>query len=232
MKNNAKLVDFKSQAILRIDALYYHFAIDLSDAVQKSYQSFQRKSTIISDAIVDEMLFEYDPNTEEQIPSQELFEIELKLADEYGKTVQQIAIIHLLCAASLEAHINIRSQEFLSGQILEQFERFSLESKWLFFPTILGKKGFVPGAQPYQSFATLAKYRNSLAHFKGKPQKWDSLVDFPALQKNGLMVEDALASLKCFSNIIGDLAKQLGEKPPTWLDRQHMNYFEIVTKQS
>ena len=46
--------------------------------------------------------------------------------------LQLIAAVHLLCAASLEAHINIRSQDLLEGEAIEQFERLPFESKWLF----------------------------------------------------------------------------------------------------
>src|SRR5471032_476481 len=78
--------------------------------------------------------------------SAESFEYEVTAA--HGPLLQQLALVHILSAISLEAHINIRAETLLNGRFLSTFEGLNVAAKWLFLPKILGLLGFDPGAEP------------------------------------------------------------------------------------
>lgn len=90
---------------------------------------------------------------------------EYGVGDSYGPYLQDLATVHILCAASAEAHINIRGKDLLEGRIWDTFERLSLDGKWLVLPRLIGLSGFMAGAEPFQSFDRLIKWRNNLVHF-------------------------------------------------------------------
>ena len=86
----------------------------------------------------------------------------------YGLLLEHVGAIHILCVATLEAHINIRGEEVLSKRQWKTFERLSVDAKWLYFPPLRGVTGFDPGSEPFQGFDRLIKIRNRLAHYKPK----------------------------------------------------------------
>ena len=145
----------------------------------------------------------------------------------YGPYLQALAITHIMSAAALESHINGRGKEFLNGKTLEQFERISLDAKWLFLPRMLGAKGFDPGAQPYQGFAKLITTRNELVHYKGREEDWQiSGSAVPSfLEKLGLTAEAAKQSLESVRGMIKSLAEQLKQEMPYWLRVNETSYF-------
>lgn len=150
----------------------------------------------------------------------------------YSPFIEDISVTHILCAASLEAFINMLSDEALQGEAARQFDRLPLEGKWLFLPRLVGCPGFTAGAEPYQSFARLIKYRNNLVHFKSKkdPVEWGHL---PALaDKLGLTREAGERSLSTVSAMITDFCKQRSEPEPMWLTGgDDTNYFEFSINQ-
>lgn len=91
---------------------------------------------------------------------------EYQLGERHGPFLQSLATVHILCTASLEAHINVRAQDLLEGRVRDAFERLSLDAKWLLLPKVLGLPGFDPGAEPFQSFDCLIRTRNKLVHYK------------------------------------------------------------------
>lgn len=151
-------------------------------------------------------------------------EYEIGLA--YGPFLQHLATVHILCATSLEAHINMRAKETLKGRFLRDFERISLEAKWLFLPKLLGTSGFEPGNEPFQSFARLIKYRNGIVHYKGRKEGWNMQGGVPSfLEKLGFTLEAAENSLDCVKNMIMALANQLHQETPHWLHVVEDGYF-------
>jgi hypothetical protein len=92
--------------------------------------------------------------------------------------IRTVATAHMLCAASLEAHINIRAENLLGGKDYEEFDKLSIAGKWLFYPILKGVTGrFDPGAQPFQKFQILIKRRNDLVHYKEKKAKTKTYTD-------------------------------------------------------
>jgi len=151
-------------------------------------------------------------------------EYEIGLA--YGPFLQYLATVHILCATSLEAHINIRAKETLKGRFFRDFERISLEAKWLFLPKLLGIAGFEPGTEPFQGFARLIKYRNEIVHYKGRKEEWNRQGGVPSfLEKLGFTLAAAENSLDCVRNMITTLANQLDQATPHWLHVVEDGYF-------
>src|SRR5262249_15809425 len=72
-----------------------------------------------------------------------------------GPVLQQLSLVHILCVAALEAHINIRATGRLTGREWKAFERSAVDAKWLFFPRLLGVAGFDPGQEPFQGLDRL-----------------------------------------------------------------------------
>lgn len=58
--------------------------------------------------------------------------------------LQQLALVQILSAISVEAHINTRAETWLKGRFWSVIERLNVDAKWLFLPKILGLPGFGP----------------------------------------------------------------------------------------
>ena len=153
---------------------------------------------------------------------------EYDLGIAHAPVLQAIAVVHILAAASLEAHINGRGLERLSGKYFELFERFSLEAKWITLPKLLDKAGFDVGAEPFQSFSRLVRLRNALAHYKGKQEDWTPPGVPGFLLELGLTPDDAKKSIEAAKRMISRLAQELGESEPVWLRRKSkISYFNV-----
>ena len=137
----------------------------------------------------------------------------------YGPYLQNIAITHILCTMVTEAHINVIAKEELEGRYWENFDRLRLEGKWLLLPRILGMEGFDQGAEPFQSFSKMTKYRNDLVHYKGKREEWEFLdtVKPNFLNRLGLSLPEARSSLGTVKKLISTLSKLIDRDPPYWL---------------
>ena len=149
----------------------------------------------------------------------------------YGLLLEHVGAIHMLCVATLEAHINIRGKEFLSNRQWTTFERLAVDAKWLYFPPLRGIAGFDPGVEPFQGFDRLIKIRNRLAHYKPRKEEWrGSAVPPSFLVGLGLTLEAADQSLVVVKNLVRELAGQLGEPEPWWLDSDASNFFGLETE--
>lgn len=145
--------------------------------------------------------------------SAESYEYEATAA--HGPRLQQLALVHILSAISLEAHINTRAETLLQGRLWSAFERLAVDAKWLFLPKILGLKGFEPGEEPFQGFDKLISARNRLVHYK--PHKEPSqLFNDPSgvVEKLGLKFDSAERSLETAEKMVTELARQLGADAP------------------
>lgn len=212
------------QSILRVDALYYHAArAAYSRAVAALPKASRKRRTI-------ERLQGQFESVECFSDAAEPIAIRLEREEEdlhslYAPIFEGFALTHLLCAASLEAHINDRGFVLLSGTMWEEFEGMSLEAKWLFLSRICGRKGFTPGDEPFRNFAQLIKYRNKLTHYKPRSENWKppGIPDF--IETLGLSEEASSKSLKTVKQMILNLASQLRLEKPYWVRAKEWSFF-------
>jgi hypothetical protein len=121
--------------------------------------------------------------------------------------IREVAVIHMLCAASVEAHINIRAEEALNGKNWDEFDKLALAGKWLFYPSLVSKQSFDPGQQPFQGLQTLVKRRNALMHYKVKRAKVrHGYILPPLLDQLGLRVTHAKESIETVKKLVSKLA--------------------------
>ena len=153
---------------------------------------------------------------------------ETRLSAAYGPYLQHLASVHILAAASLEAHINQRAKSEFSGSMWDTFERCSLEAKWMFFPHLRDCDAFDTGAEPFQGFGRLIKRRNDLTHYKPRREAWQS-AGVPAFLDNlGLTIDHGEASIRTAEQMIVKLAVMLGEEAPLWfLAEGRLGYFQM-----
>ncbi len=225
--------------ILAVDALYF---VAACDALGRAKTAPKRISN--AEARVAKMQAEIDDLSQDENGERDtnvafknynrieqlsiwLESAEYNVGEAYGPLLQDAAAVHILSAASLEAHINIQAQTHLGGLWKDAFERLSLQGKWLFFPKLIGTKGFDPGAQPFQGFDELIRRRNQLAHYRVIREPWTgSAPGF--LGKLGLNIQAAEESLETVRGMISELSTQLKEhRPPHWLAGKKMSFFEI-----
>jgi hypothetical protein len=155
---------------------------------------------------------------------------EYRVGAAYGPFLQHLATVQVFAAASLEAHINIRAEALLGGRIWTAFDRLPLDGKWLLLPLARGLPGFDPGREPFQSFDRLIKARNNLMHYRVRKEPWRG-ADVPPefLGALGLSLEAAEKALTAVREMVSELAKQLGEKEPWWLDAEDTSFFHLET---
>ncbi len=153
---------------------------------------------------------------------------EYRLGAAYGPMLQNLATVHILCAASAEAHINIQAQALMHGRDWAAFERLPVDVKWLFLPKLLGLPGFDPGKQPLQGFDELLHNRNRLVHFRTHKEPWGSPGVPTFLTSLGLTLESAERSREAVTGMITELARQLKQDPPHWLTVKIANFFQIT----
>lgn len=214
--------------------MYYHMAsqsferarsfIKVIERAEQRVSQLQQKWDYVNEKYGDDAVARYN--------HQERLAIQMESADydvgvAYGPYLQALAITHVMSIAALESHINSRGKEFLRGKYFLQFERISLETKWLFLPRIFGAQGFDIGAQPYQGFAKLISIRNELVHYKEREEVWQiSGSAVPSfLTKLGLTLEAAEQSLECVQGMIKRLSEQLKQEVPYWLRVNDISYF-------
>jgi len=232
---------------LLLDAMYYHAAKLSFNAAKKAlkgigiakkrFAELKQKEEDILDRHDGDSYKAYDEL--EQIYIQ-MDHVEHDIGAAYGPYLQQIAITHILCVTSAETHINVVAKEKLRGKYWKHFERITLEGKWLFLPKIIGSSSFDQGAEPFQSFSKLIKYRNDLIHYKGIKEEWEFLSrGKPKFLKTlGLSLTEARSSLKTIRNIILALSDMIGNDPPYWLRKGYddlpsdivTNFFDIELK--
>ena len=152
---------------------------------------------------------------------------EYRLGEAYGPMLQNLAAVHILCVAAVEAHVNIQAQAHLKGRNWAAFERLQVEAKWLFLPKLIGLAGFDPGKQPFQAFDSLLHTRNKLVHYRVHKEPWGSPGVPEFLTALGLSFECGEQSLAAVQGMVTMLAQQLKQDPPYWLTRPKANFFEV-----
>jgi hypothetical protein len=211
---------------LSIDAMYFHAAKNCCEAAKISLKGIGEARKAFVDLRSEEagILKHYDGDAWKAYDDLEPIYIQMESAEygigaAYGPYFQNIALTHILCATAAEAHINIIAKGRLEGKFNDNFERISIEGKWLFLPRILGNTTFDQGAEPFQSFSELIKYRNELVHYKGGRESWEGFEEgMPKfLDKLGLSLRIARKSIKTAMKMILEISKMINQEPPYWL---------------
>ncbi|MBL7190037.1 MAG: hypothetical protein ISS70_27230 [Phycisphaerae bacterium] len=160
---------------LSIDAMYFHSAKSCCEFAKTSLKAIGKARKAFAHLRDEEagILAQYDGDSRKAYDDLEPIYIQMDRAEydigaAYGPYFQNIALTHILCATALEAYINLTAKGRLEGKFGDNFERLSIEAKWLFLPRILGKTTFNQGSEPFQSFGKLIRYRNELVHYKGR----------------------------------------------------------------
>jgi hypothetical protein len=206
--------------------MYFHAAKKCYFSAKASLNGIVKARKAFMDLRNEEskILERYNGDYEEAYSELELIYIQMDNAEHdigaaYGPYFQNIALTHILCTTTAEAHINLIAREQLKGKFRNIFEKLPLEGKWLFLPKILGKNTFDQGSEPFQSFSKLIRYRNKLIHYKGKEEEWKSFeYGMPRfLDDLGLSLEKAEQSIKSVKEMILNLSKLIDISPPYWL---------------
>lgn len=211
---------------LLIDAMYYHAAKNTYAAAKKSMQGIGKARKAFADLRNEEVevLDQYNGDSWKAYDDLEPIYIQMESAEygigaAYGPYFQNIALTHILCATAAEAHVNLIAKVHLKGKFRNNFERVSIEGKWLFLPKIMGNTTFEQGSEPFQSFSKLIKYRNELVHYKGRKESWEtfekSMPKF--LDKLGLSLRKARKSLQAVREMILEISRMINQEPPYWL---------------
>ena len=230
---------FSLYTTLSIDAMYLHAARTCYESAKLSLRTVgrTRKEFLNLRRSEMEILERYHGDPFDAYDELERVYIQMEDADynigaSYGPYFQNIALTHILCVTAAEAHINIIAKGQLNGKFWENFEKMSIEGKWLFLPKLLGNTTFNQGEQPFQSFSDIIKYRNALVHYKSKKEIWDGFERrMPKfLGRLGLSLREARKSIKTIKSMILNLSKLLNLEIPHWL-REGYNDLppEVVT---
>ncbi len=220
---------------LDIAAMFYHAAInnleqaisskEIADAADKELDSISWRNGYEMYDLGDEIDVSF---SNEQITYIE--GLKDKVKSSHSLFLQATATVQIFCVASLESHINKTGVLSLHGKLLDQFEKLSLEGKWLFLPRLLDKKSFDPGLQPFQDFTLLIKVRNALVHYKGKKIPYNLESNLIDLYKPlGLTIEDAQRSIETTKKMILKLSEILSVKHPSWIAGIASDYLQIET---
>lgn len=218
-----------------LDAMYYHIALE---SFRKAEEYWEQVDSLLGqfrclwqswDEIVKRYEYDYTAAADELEPLAITMEsMEGEITYSLGPFLQAATQTHVFSAAALESHINVRASEHLPHRLFEEFDRLSLEGKWLMLPRILGVEGFDPGRQPFQDMAVLVRMRNQLLHYKGREEPWSPTNPVPSyIIAMGLTLDHSRRSLGIVETMIRTLAHQLGENPPNWLATQGTDYFDF-----
>jgi hypothetical protein len=158
----------------------------------------------------------------------EIANLESRVVEAQGAVLRELVLAHILSAASLEAHINIRAGTLLPEQEWAAFERLTIDAKWLFLARLRGLPGLDVGSQPFQDFDRLIKIRDRLVHDKLEKAPYRGFEDPASFgEKLALTFDDVDRSLKVAREMVELLASQLGEdRAPCWLDSQGSHFLD------
>jgi hypothetical protein len=225
------------QTYMQSDAMYFHAARQAHVRAENCLKEIENARELWTslDQEWGRILSNYDGDARSAYDELEPIAIQLedahyRIGEAHAPLLKEIAVVHILCTAALESHIDSVAKEILSGKKQDLFRRLSLEAKWLFLPKISGLSGFDPGREPFQSFSRFLKYRNDLVHYKGLKEKWiyGSIPQF--INQLGLTLDDSRKSILTVVGLISELACQRKIEPPYWLreDLNEMSYFEVI----
>ena len=237
-RNKKPSITDEWEVCLQIDAMYFHAARQAHARAEAKLRDIRKaeENWKSLDQKYENVLLKHDDDIHSAYDELEPIAIQMEdahysIGEAYAPLLKEFAVVHILCTATLEAHINSVAKIMLQGKEQDLFQRLSLETKWLFLPKLLGFSGFNPGCEPFQSFARLLRYRNDLIHYKELKEKWvyGSAPQF--INRMGLTIEGSRKSIAAVVRMLHELAKQRNIDSPYWLrkDINEMSYFEILS---
>jgi hypothetical protein len=237
MKTANKIASEKWEIRLAMDALYFHAAIEAFKEAKSSdirvKDTSQKLESISKDVetVYTSCSGDQQERNDRIDPLRREYQAVLDERDTaYRQYLQSLAIIHILCAASLENFIYSLSKNKCSRVWFNNFKKLSLEGKWLLLPKILALEGFNPGEQPFQAFSDLVGFRNELIHFKEHKEEW-VIGETPSfLKKIGLTLDLAENSISCVRKLVSEVSKQMGNNVPYWIipGLPNLGSFDVV----
>lgn len=224
---------------LEVDAMYYHAARQAHERAKLKIADIQSVENRFSnlDKEYEAVLEKHGNDFYSACDELEPIAIQLSGAHDelgfvYGPFIKEVAVVHILSAASLEAHINVFAESYLRGQDLKDFQDSKLSSKWLFLPRLAGLTGFKRDQMPFQGFSKLIRFRNKLVHYKGVKEKWAYGIAPEFLVDMGLTLQDSEESISTVDSMVLTLAQQRNVEVPSWLGENIDDnaYFKLVDK--
>jgi hypothetical protein len=219
--------------VLRLDGAYYKEAARQCAAASKTgpeYDKWVAKIQAANEEITRrEAKYENRADAYDEIES-----LVIKLDrdwEEFEHDAQSFiqcgASVHILCVASLEAHINMRAEESLPKKKFTEFDKLSTVGKWLFYPQIASVGAFDPGSEPFQGFQQLIIRRNRLVHYKTQTDYRRYGYEVPSfVDELGIRVPDLRKSLKAVAGMVAKLAKMERREVPGWISGEWWGIFE------
>jgi hypothetical protein len=228
---------------LAIDAMYYREAMRMSELASAKDKEFVESQSAVAAAEQDMLNYMNDPARDPDDDGDD--DVFNDLNDELNRSwepvnlaatelIRAAATAHILCAACLEAHINMQAERVLQRRDFDEFDKLAITGKWLFYPVFkeVGKR-FDPGREPYQGFQRLIKRRNALLHFKVKRVKTFNPFTVPSfVEELGLRAAATTESLSAARGMIVTLAEMEQREVPEWIDGDSCSAFEYEWKNS
>jgi hypothetical protein len=209
-------------SILAVDGLHY-------DAARQALASIKKLEPKIRRALQRFERLKNRPASSDEIESigiqMEGAEYDIGVA--YGPYLRLIASVHVLAAASLEAHINIVAQAVLKETKWASFQWDSLEKKWKTIPKLMKLRRFNVTKEPFTGFKRLIDRRNDLMHYKPLCDLWEPGKVPAFLGSLGLTHKAAKESLSVAGKMIQELARRMAVSAPSWLRKSDVSYFEL-----
>lgn len=204
---------------LLLDGIYYQQAKQMMPSAEAADEDYAHWEKILSETNEKAAALDGEPSRED-----ELHDLCVVL-DRHWQSVdivateliKRVATMHMLCAASLEAHINIRAERTLSRKSWEEFDKLAVTGKWMFYPHLASIGSFDPGQRPFQDLQTLIKRRNALMHYRVKRANVShGYVLPPLIDQLGLRASAAKESLRAVKEMVGALAAMQKDGTPEW----------------
>lgn len=224
--------------ILRADAMYFDAAVRALESAKESISGIDAARSTVDRTLESMEQVEAEPGIKANHAEFERLAIAMEsyeagLSAAYGPFLQSLASVHLLSAASIEAYINDRGRDRLSGREWDAFEKCPLEAKWIFFTRVFARGGgFACGVEPMQGLARLVKRRNDLVHLKPRREEWSRGPGSipPCVERLGLTEAFAQDSVDTARRLITDLSTVIDGRPPAWLNIEgQLGYFDFST---
>ena len=218
--------------LLEVDAMYYSSAVVNYDIAKNQKKDIELAIENLKNNDDASYLEAYNWGDDIDLCSGEDVPIFIKAAElldeTYSLYIRSLATVHIFCVLCLEAHINQRAKEILSGKIRDEFDRFSVEAKWLTLPMFKAKPSYNVGTEPFQTFSKLIKIRNVLVHFKASTEKWSRSINPDDKASLGFTLEEAQASLNTTKSMITFLSSTLEVEEPQWVYDIETKFFKNV----
>lgn len=217
---------------LSVDAMFFHSAVNnLAEATKNKAEADSANEELRSLPWLNEYEA-WDSGDEIDISFSDeqatyVEDLKVKAKETSSRFLQATAATHMFCVAALEAHINKIASSTMKSRIFDQYEKLSIEGKWLLLPQLLGKAGFDPGHQPFQNFSRLIKTRNVLVHYKGKKIPGFFADSTDLYKPLGLTVEEANISVEATKQMILKLAEIMEHIPPKWIQSTAAEYLNM-----